>query len=257
MRLNRRQVAGDASQRVLSATTKLLAEHGLSAVKARSVAAASGLSTMAVYHHFGGIPELIGAVVDNGYRDLERAFADLQVTDDPIADLCTIALTVRQIACESPHLYDLMFRLSNGATHAPQRGLSGGSPGFRDANRHVTGACDRLVRSGRIRPAVPDVLAAEMWSFVHGYITLELAGHFLHFDDSLRQVLIPMGVTFAVGLGDTSERAEVSLETAMRHFEADTDTGRRRGGGRDRRVSSSGHARQWPGAAASGSGDAG
>src|SRR5881397_259060 len=42
-------------ERVVQATIRLLAEQGPSAIKARTVASASGLSTMAVYHHFGGI----------------------------------------------------------------------------------------------------------------------------------------------------------------------------------------------------------
>ncbi len=51
------------------------------------MAAASGLSTMVVYHHFGGIPELTRAVVDYGFKELDDAFSQLPVTEDPIADL--------------------------------------------------------------------------------------------------------------------------------------------------------------------------
>ena len=54
-------------ERVVQATIRLLAEQGPSAIKARTVASASGLSTMAVYHHFGGIAELIRAVADRGF----------------------------------------------------------------------------------------------------------------------------------------------------------------------------------------------
>src|SRR5215218_5310067 len=58
------EMAGDPTrdavpERVVQATIRLLAEQGPSAIKARTVASASGLSTMAVYHHFGGIAELI------------------------------------------------------------------------------------------------------------------------------------------------------------------------------------------------------
>src|SRR5881409_547217 len=62
-------------ERVVQATIRLLAEQGPSAIKARSVASASGLSTMAVYHHFGGIAELIRAVVGHGFtrRAIGRA----------------------------------------------------------------------------------------------------------------------------------------------------------------------------------------
>jgi AcrR family transcriptional regulator len=45
------------------------------AIKARGVASASRLSTMVVYSHFGGMAELIRAVVDQGFKELDRAFS--------------------------------------------------------------------------------------------------------------------------------------------------------------------------------------
>ena len=66
---------GGVPERLVRATIGLLAEQGPSAIKARTVAEASGLSTMAVYTHFGGIPDLIRAVVDQGFKELDRAIA--------------------------------------------------------------------------------------------------------------------------------------------------------------------------------------
>src|SRR5436309_10191343 len=94
-------------ERLVQATIRLLAEQGPSAIKARTVATASGLSTMAVYHHFGGIAQLIRAVVDQGFKELEQAFSQVPVTEDPLAELFAMALTTRWIAREYPHLYDL------------------------------------------------------------------------------------------------------------------------------------------------------
>ncbi len=102
-------------ERVVQATIKLLAEQGPSAIKARTVASASGLSTMAVYHHFGGIAELMRAAVDHGFKELDTAFSEVPVTEDPLADLFAMALTTRRVARENPHLYDLMFGLSTRA----------------------------------------------------------------------------------------------------------------------------------------------
>jgi AcrR family transcriptional regulator len=224
-------MAGDptpdgAPERVVQATIRLLAEQGPSAIKARTVASASGLSTIAVYHHFGGIAELIRAVADQGFKQLDRAFSQVPVTEDPIADLFALALTCRRVARDNPHLYDLMFGLSTRATYRPLSDsdvrLSGRSPAFRGAYLHVTEACERLMRSGRVRQQQPEVLAAQLWSFVHGYITLELAEHFVEFDDPVAQVLVPMGVNLAVGLGDERERAQASHEAAARLYDAVT-----------------------------------
>lgn len=49
---------------------------------------------------------------------------------------------------------------------------------------------------------------------VHGYITLELANHFAEFDDPVARVLLPMGVTFCVGIGADSDAALTSREAA-------------------------------------------
>ncbi|MFF4508752.1 TetR/AcrR family transcriptional regulator [Streptomyces sp. NPDC001401] len=214
----------DAQERLVQAAIGLLAEQGPSAIKARTVASASGLSTMVVYSHFGGIPELMSAVADHGFKELGRAFAQVPVTEDPIAELFAMALMCRRMAHENPHLYDLMFGLSTRATYRPLSDadlrLSGRSPAFREAHAHVAAACERLVRSGRGRQQRPEVIAAQLWSFVHGYITLELAEHFVEFDDAVMQVLLPMGVNFSVGLGDRRERAEASHEAGARLYDS-------------------------------------
>jgi AcrR family transcriptional regulator len=211
-------------ERLIQATVRLLAEQGPGAIKARTVAAATGLSTIVVYHHFGGIPELTRAVIDHGFKELATAFSQLPVTDDPIADLAVQGLTCRRVARENPHLYDLMFGLSSRATYRPLTDpdirLSGRSPAFRAAYAHIANACERLVNSGRVVKQDHEGVAAQLWSFVHGFITLELAETFTGFDDPVRQVLLPLGVNLSVGLGDTRERAEASHEAAARIYDS-------------------------------------
>ena len=211
-------------ERLIQATIRLLAEQGPSAIKARMVASAAGLSTMVVYSHFGGIPELTRAVIDHGFKELDSAFLQLPVTDDPVADLAVLALTCRRVARANPHLYDLMFGLSTRATYRPltksENRFSGRSPGFRAVYDRVAQACARLVDSDRVRQQDPGVIAAQLWSFVHGFITLELSETFVDCDDPARQLLLPMGVNLAVGLGDTRERATASHELAARRYQS-------------------------------------
>lgn len=220
----RAQAPEGVPERLIRATVGLLAEQGPSAIKARTVASASGLSTMVVYSHFGGIPELVRAVVDHGFEELGRAFSRVPVTEDPVADLFALALTCRRVAGENPHLYDLMFGLSTRATYRPLSEsdvrFSGCSPAFQVAYAPVVQACARLVRSGRVVQRDLDVIAAQLWSYVHGYVTLELAQHFAEFDDAVVQVLMPMGVNFTVGLGDERERAQASHEAGMRLYDS-------------------------------------
>lgn len=45
----------------------------------------------------------------------------------------------------------------------------------------------RTLGPTHLRVSEPEVLAAQLWSFVHGYITLELAELFAEFDDRVRR----------------------------------------------------------------------
>lgn len=192
-------------ERLVDAAVTLLATEGPQAIKARTVAAAAGMSTMVVYNYFGGVPELVNAVVDHGFNQIEEAFAQLPDIDDPIEDLFTMALTTLAFARANPHLYDAMFGLSNRATYRPASDKdlrrSGHSPAFQAGFRHVTDACIRLGASEQVTINDPFAVAGALWSFVHGYVTLELANHFADFEDPVRQILLPMGVTFCTGLG--------------------------------------------------------
>ncbi|WP_156772136.1 TetR/AcrR family transcriptional regulator, partial [Mycobacterium sp. 1245805.9] len=95
-RLTREQ----AVERLVDAATALLAEKGPSEIKARSVAEAAGVSTIAVYYHLGGLPELLQAVVDRGFQDLGRAFAAAPSSKDPVTALFSMALATRRFATD-------------------------------------------------------------------------------------------------------------------------------------------------------------
>lgn len=207
-------------ERLVDAAVALLAEDGPSAIKARSVAARAGMSSMVVYSHFGGVAELLAAVEDHGFRQLGDAFARVDPSEDPVADLFTMALATLTYARANPHLYDAMFGLSNRATYrpAPAKGerRAGHSTAFNEAYAHVVTATARTGTQGALAIDDPTAAAGALWSFVHGYITLELANHFAEFTDPVREVLVPMAVTFCVGLGSDRDSAVASHETALR-----------------------------------------
>lgn len=208
------------AERLIEAAVAMLAEEGPSAIKARTVAARAGMSSMVVYNYFGGIPELLSAVEDHGFNQLGEAFAAVGASEDPVADLFTMALTTLTYARANPHLYDAMFGLSTRATYRPTPAKgerrAGHSPAFNAAYAHVIEAAERLGTVGELTIDHPAAAAGAMWSYVHGYITLELSNHFAEFADPVRQVLVPMGVTFCVGLGADRASALASHETALR-----------------------------------------
>lgn len=209
----------DPRTRLVEAAIRLLAESGPSEVKARSVASEAKLSTMGVYTYFGGVPELLQAVADEGFNRQAAVFGRLPPTDDPMADLCAMALACHDFARRNPHLYDLMFGLSIHGRYSPSRGaaeplLSGQSPSFRTAYGYLLHGCTRLVDAKCVRKADPDLIALQFWSALHGFIMLDLGGHFAHTGDAAAAVLVPMCVNQVVGLGAKRDQAEGSAASA-------------------------------------------
>jgi AcrR family transcriptional regulator len=209
----------DARSRLVEAALRLIAEHGPSEIKARSVSSEAGLSTMGVYTYFGGVPELLQAVADEGFERQAAIFRQVANTDDPMADLCAMALACRDFAKRNPHLYDLMFGLSIQGRYSPARTTSASEPRERSASfqasyAHLLGECKRMVETKLVDEIDPDHMAAQLWSALHGFIMLELGGYFAAVADPAFEVLIPMCVNLIVGLGADRKTAESSAVPA-------------------------------------------
>ena len=209
----------DARTRLVEAAIRLLAANGPSDVKARSVSSEAGLSTMGVYTCFGGVPELLQAVADEGFERQAAIFEQVANTDDPMVDLCAMALACRDFAKRNPHLYDLMFGLSIRGRYSPSRGTPPSeqrerSAAFTASYSHLLGECSRLVDTGCVRKIDPDLIAAQLWGAMHGFIMLELGDYFAAVADPASEVLVPMCVNLIVGLGADRKSAESSAAAA-------------------------------------------
>jgi len=69
-----RPVGADAEvtkQKILDASTKLVAEHGIEGTSIRDIAAACGVSLATVLHYYGSKDGLYEAVVDGMYQELD------------------------------------------------------------------------------------------------------------------------------------------------------------------------------------------
>lgn len=212
--------ASDPRSRLLKAAISLLDSHGPSEIKARSVASAAGLSTMGVYTYFGGVSELLQAIADEGFSRQLTIFKQVAGTDDPMTDLCAMALACRDFAKGSPHLYDLMFGLSIQGRYGSVRGAPSPEPkersaAFQASYGYLLAECVRMIERGDVRAIDPDLMAAQLWAALHGFIMLELGGHFDAITDPSEAVLVPMCVNLIVGLGAERELANVSAATAL------------------------------------------
>jgi AcrR family transcriptional regulator len=207
--VRRTEISSTRRRALLDAALGLLQQDGLPGVKARTVADVAGLTTMALYSEFGGLPGLLAGVCEEGYARLDNRLAAVRSSADPVADLFALAIETRAFAIENPNLYDLIFGLPSSNGLRGELGEAGPLPAGGSSYRHtfatLTRACERAIGSGRVSSARPRELAAQLWSLVHGYICLELSGHFGEFEDPVESVLVPLTVSFMTGLGDDRE----------------------------------------------------
>ncbi len=190
--------AGDVRQRLLEAAAELLDEEGPQAVTARRIAAAAGTSTMAVYTHFGGMPALVRQIVAEGFTRLDEHQSTVAHTDDPLADLLALAKAYRDNAMANPHLYAVMF----GATslkgfQLTEEDLEIGLNSFATLTEFIARAMD----AGQLTRGEPDRVASQVWTAMHGYVMLEMAGLHLPPDNPVEDVMLPLLRTLVTGLG--------------------------------------------------------
>jgi AcrR family transcriptional regulator len=205
----------DVRRRLIEAAARVLGEEGPSGLSTRKLAAEVGTSTMAVYTHFGGLPALVAAVADEGFARLAEHMALTTRSDDALADLAQLAMAYRSNALDNPHLYAVMFgSASLGGFRHTDAELSQGRYTF-DV---LVAATKRAMDEGQLTPADPESVAGQLWSSLHGYIALELAGFLREEDGAVEKVLWPLMANLVTALratrpGDETRRASKSAIT--------------------------------------------
>jgi AcrR family transcriptional regulator len=194
----------------MEAAARLLAEEGPSALSTRRLAAAVGTSTMAVYTHFGGMDDLVRAMVHEGFRRLNARMVAIAQTDDPVADVAALGIAYRDNALENQHMYSVMFGGSTlGGFALTEEDRQSG----RYALAPVVSAVARCMEAGRFRPTDAQLVANQMWIALHGLVTLEVGGYLAEPYDA-RTLFYSQVCGLMVGAGDEMDRAAASVKAA-------------------------------------------
>src|SRR5947207_11937322 len=164
-----RSGAGKAEARraLIEAAARLIATEGTGALTLRRVADEVGTSTMAIYTHFGGMPELRRAVRREGFARLAERIAPIGEGDDPVADVAMLGLEYYDHAISDPHLYRVMYMEQPLDDDDAETGW--------DTFSTLAAAMRRCIDAGRFAPADAEDLAREFWALGHGVLTLQLA----------------------------------------------------------------------------------
>jgi|SRR5215217_7039978 len=198
-------------QRLLDAALRLLEAEGPQALQARRVTAEIGVSTMAVYTHFGGMPGLVDAIVREGLTRFAAHVRARPPVAEPLADLFAGGLAFGEFALTNPRLYSLMFGLV-GAPRPPAASETFTTAEGMDALSVLLGSVERVIEAGKLPDQDARAAATQILSVTHGYLML-LIGGFV--EEELRDVMGPMAINLMVGLGADRARAERALVTAV------------------------------------------
>lgn len=185
-------------------------------LSARRLAAEVGTSTQAVYTHFGSMEELRRALRKEGFDRLADHMSAVELTDDPVADICSLGWAYCLNGLTNPDLYRVMFLEAPIDPKDADVGLGTFGP--------LITTVQRAVDAGRFEAddaGDPWSLALQLWTMIHGTVTLVLA-ETLGFDD-LSAHLPAMARSLFVGFGDEEHLAVSSIQHAASHMTVPTE----------------------------------
>lgn len=193
---------------------RLLADEGPQALSARRIATEAGSSTMAVYTNFGGMSGLVREMVYEGFARLQDYFSHVSRTADPVADIALLGRAYRHNALTNPHLYAVMF---GGASLAGFSLTAEDRQYGRYTLSTVVECATRCITAERFRAGDAELVAHQLWTAIHGLVTLELGEYLIEPFDADR-VFEAQLTGLMVGAGDTLEEATRSVASSRRRL---------------------------------------
>lgn len=186
---------GSLRSALIEAAESVLAERGVEGFSLREVARRSGVSPAAPAHHFGDASGLLAAVATTAFEDLTAALeaGNARGGDDPLARLREQGVGYVRFALRYPGRFGLMFRAGLKDDEALRRSGQAAFQALEQAVRKLYA----VAPSRPLSPAQWNALLA-IWSVVHGFAHLALAGQFDGFapkggrEALLRETLAPM-----------------------------------------------------------------
>ena len=173
----------NARTRTLDAAARLLGAQGPAGLSVRAIAAEAGLSTMGIYHYFGGKDGIVEALYLDGFQGLEDALAAVPRTADPLADIEELSLAYATYARHRPTYYEIMFSRPVPGFQPSQAAIAQAMRSW----RALAETFERAEDEGLLTVPAADA-ALLIWSSGHGLLMLQLAGNALASDDTERLV---------------------------------------------------------------------
>ena len=161
------------TQKISNAARRLLDQEGAEGVTMRKVAAAVGITPMALYRHYPNRDGLLNTVADSGFVELAAKLAELRLAGRIDRQLLKILDVFLDHAFNNPRLFELMFLTKReGARQYPEDFRMRRSP-TANASADVIA---RAMETGYFRKDDVWEIVFETGALIQGLIMLYLGG---------------------------------------------------------------------------------
>jgi AcrR family transcriptional regulator len=164
----------DLQSALVDAAEAVLVREGRGAVTVRAVAAEAGVAPMGVYNRFGSKEGLLEMLLIRGFEGLRQAVA-AHGELDPIDRLYASGVRYREFALAHREHYAMMFGGPLSPAEPSVELQLCAKTAFEELVGHVTTG----IGAGRLIAGDPQDMAQQIWSAVHGAVTLEMQGKVL------------------------------------------------------------------------------
>ena len=162
-------------ERIAETALKLLETGGEDGVSMRRVAAAVGITPMAIYHHFADRRALLNFVVDREFTKYSESFQALPRRGTFESQILTCMDTYIDYAFAHPRIFDYVFAQPRpGARRFPEDFRARRSPTLNP----VADLLQKAMEAGYLKQDDVWELAMELWAHTHGYVALYHGGRF-------------------------------------------------------------------------------
>lgn len=165
----------DTSREIYSCALRVLEAEGAQAVTMRRVARETGITPMAIYHHYKNRETLLSAVVDNEFEQLAEYFQRAARRREFEEQMIHIMDGYVDYALAHPRIFDYVFSSPRpGARRYPSDFRARRSPTL----NILADTVRSLIRSKQLKEDDAWEIAMQLWAHVHGYLMLYRAGRF-------------------------------------------------------------------------------
>lgn len=188
-----RTASVEVTDSLIDAALALLEESGFAALTVRAVASRADVAPMGVYSRFGSKDGLLEALFVSGFGQLHETI-DVPPSRKPLARLRAGCRAYREFAISNPHLYHLMFEQMNNLDLSIDA-QEAAKATFAMLVERVQSAMD----AKSLDSADATEVAQEIWSAMHGAVSLEIAD--VHFANDRAENFSALMDTLMRGLG--------------------------------------------------------